>query len=398
MPLIRGEEMSNSGLFKSVFRSFAAITPVVFALAFTGSASASSPLRPLSDSNAFQIAPYLYSNGSGTLSLGWTYVQTVPAGGAQVEVYDGTTRIPSINAEFDGISWSAALPVPDCGFGTETSYQVKGMAEPVLIAPIPCPGSHDTARFSFIADAQEGPEFLQDIAAEMAQFPGSAILSDGDLVQNGATLSEWTAYFNALAPVASSRVMLAAMGNHEYRSTPETNYWQNFFRLKAPEAHYSVSLGDAHLIILNSNFEDDPTLIDSQLNWLQQELAVPAAWKIVMFHQAPYSSGFFDSELAPRKEYLRLREKYVPIFEAYRVDLVLSGHTHVFERSVKDGIQYLVAGPAGGKMGVLGAENPYSLKLFRQRTVTHFEVSEQSLRAVTLSIDGTILDDMNLSK
>jgi hypothetical protein len=232
----------------------------------------------------------------------------------------------------------------------------------------------------------------------MAAFPGSAILSDGDLVQEGAQMKDWVDYFRALQDVGSSRVSFAAIGNHEYRSTPTTNYWQNFFRLPAHDAHYSAYLGDLHLIVLNSNFEDDRSLVDSELSWLQGELAKPATWKVVMFHHSPYSEGFFDGPGAIRKEHIVLRERFVPLFEAYRVDVVLTGHTHIFERSVKNGIQYLVAGPAGGKMGVYGAENPYSIHSFRKRTVTNFEVNDTDLRAVTLSIDGQILDEFMLHR
>jgi predicted phosphodiesterase len=146
-------------------------------------------------------------------------------------------------------------------------------------------------------------------------------------------------------------------------------------------------------MVLNSNFEDDKTLVEPELAWLQNELSRPAQWKVVMFHHSPYSKGFFDGPAAIRKEHIILRDRFVPLFETYGVDLVLTGHTHIFERSVKNGIQYLVAGPAGGKMGVYGASNPYSIHSYRERTVTHFEANDQALRSVTLSIHGEILDD-----
>ncbi len=58
-----------------------------------------------------------------------------------------------------------------------------------------------------------------------------------------------------------------------------------------------------------------------------------------MFHHPPFSIGFFNSALAPKKEYVSLRQKFVPLFEKYKVDLVQNGHTHIFERAAKKGVQ-----------------------------------------------------------
>ncbi len=360
---------------------------VTFALLCFSIDNTRAETEPPRDSSSFEIQPYLFAHGTGRLAISWRYTNNrLPNGPLFVQTYNGDTRVPDVQAQHDGVSWSAELPVAECGFGNQVSYFVPGMSYRVMIAPIPCPQEHQPVRFSFIADAQEGPEFLEDIAKEIASYPGSAILSGGDLVQEGARMQDWFDYFRALQNVGGSRVTYAAIGNHEYRSDANTNYWQNFFRLNAHDAHYSAYLGGVHLMVLNSNFEDDQTLVFPQLNWLMSELSKPAKWKVIMFHHSPYSLGFFDGPGAIRKEHIVLREFFVPLFEAYGVDLVLTGHTHIFERSVKDGIQYLVAGPAGGKMGVYGARNPYSIHSFRERTVSHIEANDNALNSLPLSI------------
>jgi predicted phosphodiesterase len=349
------------------------------------------------DAASFEVEPYLFVHGTGKIAVNWRYsARYTPKGPVRVQTAMGPAALSDVEARNDGVSWSAELPIPECGFGDQISYFVPGMARRVVIAPIPCASDHQPIRFSFIADSQEGPEFLEDIAKEIATFPGSAILSGGDLVQEGARMQDWLDYFRALQNIGGSRVTYAAIGNHEYRSDANTNYFQNYFRMRAHDAYYSAYLGPVHLIVLNSNFEDDPSLVESQHEWLEEQLLMPATWKVVMFHHSPYSEGFFDGPGAIRKEHIILRNEYVPLFEAYGVDLVLTGHTHIFERSVKNGIQYLVAGPAGGKMGVYGAVNPYSVHSYRERTVTNFEVNDHVLRSVTLSINGEILDDFTL--
>jgi hypothetical protein len=384
--------MASLGLCSSAFASQDLGLKISPALSSTSQTS-------LQEVAQFAISPYLFKNGSVGTLVGWLYSGEVglPAT-QQVDLYDGTKLVSSDDGYFDGIVWTAHLALPDCGYGEQMSYQVSGMKSKVLIAPIACPGTGSSARFSFIADAQQEPKFVRELANELQKFPGSAILSGGDLVQTGSDLLAWQSYFDALQPYSAARVSLSAIGNHEYRSNAQTNYFQNFFQVAAHDAHYSVTIGDAHIIVLNSNFSDDPTLVDSQLPWLEKELAKPAKWKFVMFHHPPYSVGFFNSVVAPLHEFMTLREKYVPLFEAYKVDVVLNGHNHIFERSQKSGIQYFVAGPAGGAMGYVAAPNEYSLKTSNQRTITHFEVTEHNMRAVTFSIDGHILDDLNLAK
>jgi len=72
------------------------------------------------------------------------------------------------------------------------------------------------------------------------------------------------------------------------------------------------------------------------LDWLEQDLAATnQEWKIVYWHHSPYSHGSHDSD-DPQDSGGRLqamRENAVPICEQAGVDLVLTGHSHSYERS-----------------------------------------------------------------
>lgn len=355
----------------------------------------------------FQIAPYLFANDDQKIRVGWQYCDSIDPGfsnttPAPVEVTEiSADKVSSHTAKprKSGKLWVADLPIAFCGDSSEkANYRVNGMAEPISITRVPCKNSNENAKFSLIADAQEGPEFVEMIAREIATFPGQAILSAGDLVQTGSNYNDWIDYFNSLSPVGGSRVTFSAIGNHEYRSDADTNYWEEFFLKKATNAYYSTWIGSVHLIVLNSGFEDDPTLIDSQIPFLKEELAKPAQWKIVMMHHPAYSQGVAQVKFAPKKEHLILRKLYVPLFELFNVDLVLAGHTHLYERSKKESVIYVNAGPAGGKMGLIATDNPYGVVVLRERTVTHFEVSSKELRMMTIDKVGHFVDSIRLKK
>jgi hypothetical protein len=76
----------------------------------------------------------------------------------------------------------------------------------------------------------------------------------------------------------------------------------------------------------------DRTSNGVMLAWLQQDLAANTnEWLIAFWHHPPYSRGSHDSDW--EFELIEMREHALPILESYGVDLVLSGHSHSYERS-----------------------------------------------------------------
>jgi hypothetical protein len=53
---------------------------------------------------------------------------------------------------------------------------------------------------------------------------------------------------------------------------------------------------------------------------------------IALWHHPPYSKGSHNSDTDA--QLIEMRERFLPVMEAYGVDLVLAGHSHSYERSV----------------------------------------------------------------
>ena len=95
-----------------------------------------------------------------------------------------------------------------------------------------------------------------------------------------------------------------------------------------------------------------------QDRWLEQELAAAAAdpgidHVVPMFHVPPLSSGPHGN--ASNENYLGYLH---PLFVQHGVLLVLNGHDHDYERSLLDGIHYVVAGGGGAPQGGGMADPP----------------------------------------
>lgn len=105
------------------------------------------------------------------------------------------------------------------------------------------------------------------------------------------------------------------------------------------EAYYSFNYGNIHFICLDSTWSDRSPE-GPMLTWLKNDLAATRSeWIIAYWHHPPYSRGSHDSDM--RGKQTDMREHPLPILEKGGVDLVLSGHSHAYERS------YLINGHYG---------------------------------------------------
>lgn len=100
------------------------------------------------------------------------------------------------------------------------------------------------------------------------------------------------------------------------------------------EHFYSFDFANIHFVILDTQASD---LIDGDmLDWLKKDLQeTRQQWLITFFHHPPYTKGSHDSDNKrdSRGRMALIRENILPLLEAAGVDVVLSGHSHMYERS-----------------------------------------------------------------
>jgi 3',5'-cyclic AMP phosphodiesterase CpdA len=158
-------------------------------------------------------------------------------------------------------------------------------------------------------------------------------LGDNDYTEDpGEFHSNWEASFGWWRR-AGVRVA-GVLGNHDVRV--EGGRYE-FDELRMPGRYYRRAIGPVELYLLDSNDVDD-----AQTAWLRRTLSRSRArWKLAVFHHPAYTCGNYDSHDS-------VVERWVPLFERYRVRLVLSGHDHNYQRfAPQRGVRYVVHGGGG---------------------------------------------------
>jgi hypothetical protein len=248
------------------------------------------------------------------------------------------------------------------------------------------PVKDGSVRFAVIGDTGSGSSAQQQVGSMMAQyravFPFEFVLMMGDNMYGGEAPADFAKKFSEPYKVllANKVKFYASLGNHD--QALQTNYTN--FNMNGKE-YYRFKKGNVAFYALNSNYMDK-----KQVEWLESELAKDTSeWKVCFFHHPPYSSAKKHGSDP------QLREVVEPIFIKYGVNVVLTGHDHVYERiKPQKGIYYFVSG-AGGKLrtGDISKTSPLTEKSYdRDMHFMLFEVAGDQMHFQAISRTGETID------
>jgi hypothetical protein len=173
------------------------------------------------------------------------------------------------------------------------------------------------------------------MAAARSRFPFDLVIMLGDNMYGGQSPSDFVKKFEQpYAPLLAAGVKFqASLGNHD---RPE-NVSYKYYNMNG-QRYYTFARNNVRFFALDSTQMDQ-----KQVQWLDGALGdAREDWKICYFHHPLYSNAgrhgaSFD-----------LRVLLEPIFVRRGVNVVFSGHDHVYERlKPQKGIYYFVSGSAG---------------------------------------------------
>jgi hypothetical protein len=168
----------------------------------------------------------------------------------------------------------------------------------------------------------------------------------GDMAYSDGTDREFqTGFFAPYQATLRNTVCWPALGNHEGHTSRGLSGFGPYFDAyvvptrgevggvaSGTEAYYSFDIAGVHFICLDSHDLDRGT--DAAMaRWLKADLEqTKAKWLIAFWHHPPYTKGSHDSDR--EAQLIEMRENFMPILEAAGVDLTLTGHSHIYERSM----------------------------------------------------------------
>jgi 3',5'-cyclic AMP phosphodiesterase CpdA len=263
------------------------------------------------------------------------------------------------------------------------------------------PNRATSVKFAVIGDSGRGTPPQHEIAAQMTayrqDFAFAFVLMLGDNIYEGpATREDYRRKFEEpYRRLLDDGVRFyAALGNHD--DPREVIY--PLFNMDG-ERYYSFSPPEDLLAKLATRVEffalDSTNLDRTQLRWLDERLEKStAAWKVCFLHHPLYTSGRYRTWASAVRLILE------PLLVKRGVDVVFSGHEHIYQRTeLQSGIQYFISGGAGSLRRGDGSPASYVARNFD--TDYHFmliEIDGDQLHFQAVSRTGVTIDAGTLSK
>ncbi|HYG77254.1 MAG TPA: metallophosphoesterase family protein, partial [Planctomycetota bacterium] len=338
---------------------------------------AKAPLSPEPDSATLERGPYLQLATNKSIVVVWrTTGLSTPAVryGKSPDKLDQTVPVKDITIlaaphirqkKFKKLhsapDWTYQYEAAIGGLETNSTYyyavydgetRLAGGDENFHFTTLPRPGANKSVRFWVVGDSGTGNKdqlaVIEGIQKWLSTQPRKLemYLHVGDMAYSRGTDKEFTkGFFKPYADILRNTVCWASMGNHEgatSRGDKGTGPYYDAYVCprkaeaggvaSGTEAYYSFDYGQVHFICLDSH-DVSRKPDDAMARWLRADLEkTNAEWLIAFFHHPPYTKGSHDSDKETREK--EMRTYIMPILESGGVDLVLTGHSHIYERSM----------------------------------------------------------------
>lgn len=221
---------------------------------------------------------------------------------------------------------------------TRYSYQVEmGTTKSEVYTFVSAPDSKE-AQFTFnvYGDTQNGRRHKEVITAMNQQEEVAFLLHQGDIV-NTPVQSEYNSFFKNAQPFIGRVPFYPVRGNHDGQHYSFNDY----FELPGIEDYYSFVYGSVYVLAINSPAPFGPNT--KQYEWIKQDLEAhkDMPWKVAFTHYSAYSPTEADNDM-------NIRQYLSPLFEEYGVNIVFSGHSHVYDHYFVNNVHYVLTGGGGG--------------------------------------------------
>lgn len=305
-------------------------------------------------------------NGDTASSKGFCWY-TKAATDTKIAVLDGdndvtdSLKLSAVSSKWEG-TFMHKVTVSGLAAGKEYSFMVGNGTVWSDKGRFTTDNGDDKVNFIAIADVQASSEEnfqkgANTLSAAFKMMPDADFYANCGDFTNDSTNEEWDYYSDKFTALNIGTTMVPVAGNHDGLGV--WHWFENMFNLDTSESvqtlngvNYSYDYGNTHFAVLNTN--DLLSISNAQLKWLQNDMnSTDKDWKIVFMHKTPYTLG----KDGKWPDALYLQESAARIFDKCNVDLVMSGHDHMYlrtkpmisDRVNDEGTTYVLSGTAGSK-------------------------------------------------
>lgn len=223
----------------------------------------------------------------------------------------------------------------------------------------------DKFSFLYFGDAQSDLRSMWSkvIRGAYARAPEAKLmLHAGDLVNRDSNDKEWGEWFESGSFIHAMVHNMPSPGNHDYGRGEFVKdlspFWRYQFTLPEngprglEETCYYTDVQGVRFISLDAYMvEESDEYLQKQKIWMDSLLSHnPNKWTCVVFHHPIFSTK-------TTRDNKRMRATFKPLFDKYKVDLVLQGHDHTYARGMKN-IPMDKKGEVSGTMYVVSVSGP----------------------------------------
>ena len=253
-----------------------------------------------------------------------------------------------------------------------------------LGAQVSLPVKSGSVRFLVIGDAGTGGREQYEVANQIVRygktFPFTFALMLGDNIYGSERPQDFDRKFTRpYKTLLDAGIEFdAALGNHD---DPNQRYFKPFNL--GGNRYRTFKKGNVRFFVIDSNYLDP-----DQLRWLEKELSESGSdWKIAYFHHPMYTT-------ARRGPEVEVRAVLEPLFVKHGVDVVFTGHEHIYERlNPQKGIyHFTVGGAAKLRKGDTRPSPLLAARFDRDRSFLLAEIAGDSLYFQTVSRTGIVVD------
>jgi predicted phosphodiesterase len=253
------------------------------------------------------------------------------------------------------------------------------------------PNKPNSVKFAAIGDNGNGSQEQRDVGNQMvksrAAFPFDFVIMLGDNMYGGQTPKDFVTKFEQpyAALLTAGVKFQASLGNHD---RPENVNYPHFNM--NGQRYYSFVRGNVRFLALDSTGMDQ-----KQQAWIETTLRdAREDWKICYFHHPLYSNA------ARHGADVGMRVILEPLFTKYGVDVVFSGHDHVYERvKPQKGIYYFVSGAAGQlRRGNMRPDEETAAYFDQDQSFMLVEIAGSELYFQSISRTGKVVDSGTISR